>query len=61
MTGNSSETMKKGVLEGEYQLVFFTPEYLIDQKKWREALKGNIFQARLRALVIDEARTIKKW
>ena len=53
--------MKNGVLEGEYQLVFFTPECLIDQKKWREALKGRLFQARLRALVIDEAHTVKKW
>ncbi len=53
--------MKRNVLDGKYQLVFFTPECVIDQKTWREALRGKIFQERLRALVIDEAHTVKKW
>lgn len=61
ITGTSSEAMAIGVLRGEYQLVFFTPEMLIDQRKWREALKGDTLGSRLKALVIDEAHTVKKW
>ena len=61
ITGNSTDSMKRDVLEGKYQLVFFTPECLIDQRKWREALRGRLFQVRLRALVIDEAHTTIKW
>ena len=53
--------MIAGVLGGEYQLFFFTPELLIDQRKWREALKSEVFSNRMKALIIDEAHTVKKW
>ena len=33
VTGNSTDSMKRDVLEGKYQLVFFTPECLIDQSR----------------------------
>ena len=48
VTGNSTDSMKRDVLEGKYQLVFFTPEFLIDQIKWREALstKGKTFPSK---------------
>ena len=53
--------MKAAVLNGEHQLVYFTPELLINQRVWRELLKCSIYEKRLRAVVIDEVHTVKKW
>ena len=53
--------MLSGVFEGKYQLIFFTPELLINKRKWRELLKGAVYESRLRAFVIDEAHTVQKW
>ena len=62
ITGQSTESMKAAVLTGEHQLVFFTPEQLlINQRVWRELLKYSIYEKRLRAVVIDEVHTVKKW
>ena len=45
MTGGASESddMKAGVRAGRFQLIFFTPELLIDNKSWRKLLspKGS--------------------
>jgi superfamily II DNA helicase RecQ len=49
--------MLSGVLEGEYQLIFFTPELLIGKRKWRELLREALYASRLRAFIIDEAHT----
>ena len=56
-----NEDVKRGVRKGEYQLVFFTPELLINNKRWRKVLGGEIYSNRLRAFVIDEAHRVKKW
>ena len=48
-------------MAGEYQLVLFTPEMLIEQKRWRRMLLAEVYTSRLRAFVVDEAHTVKKW
>lgn len=53
--------MKQGVHEGRYRLVFFTPELLITSTRWRKVLTSEIYSARLKAFVIDEAHCVKKW
>ena len=51
-------SVKEAVLMGEYQ---FTPEMLVEQKQWRKMLLGDVYSSRLRAFVVDEAHTVKKW
>ena len=46
-------------MAGEYQLVLFTPEMLIEQKQWRRMLLAEVYTSRLRAFVVDEAHTEK--
>ena len=48
-------------MNGDYQLVFFTPEMLLSKHKWRRLLLGEKYTQRLRVVVIDEAHTVKKW
>ena len=55
------EGVKEDVLAGKYQLVLFTPEMLVEKKAWRKMLLGDVYSTRLRAFVVDEAHTVKKW
>lgn len=57
---SSEDDTRKKVKMGDYQLVFFSPELLLT-KCWREVLLGPVYSKRLRALVVDEAHTVKKW
>ena len=61
ITSTSSASMIESVIEGAYQLVFFTPEMLLDNRKWRRLFQDVVYATRLRCFVIDEAHTVKKW
>lgn len=61
----SSETkddiITRGVRNGEYQLVYFTPEMLINNKRWRRVMESDVYAERLKAFVVDESHCVKKW
>ena len=61
VTGDSSKSLRKEVQQGEYQLVYITPELLITGGVWRKMLIGEVYSERLKAFVVDEAHTVKKW
>ncbi len=53
--------MRLGVENGRFQLVYFTPEMLLGNKKWRQLILSENYQNRIKGLAVDEAHTIKKW
>ena len=53
--------MKLGVLSGAFQLVFFSPEAILNQKRWRYLLRQEPYVSHLMALVVDEAHCVIKW
>lgn len=55
------EEVKEGVVRGMFQVVYFTPEMLLSNKKWRRMLLDQVYRSRLRAFVVDEAHTVVKW
>ena len=59
--GQEDECVKEHVMKGDYQLVMFTPEMLLNKKLWRRMLLGKVYSSRLQAFVVDEAHTVKKW
>lgn len=61
VTQDSSRSLCKGVREGQYQLVYITPELLITCSVWRKMLVGEVYSERLRAFIVDEVHTVKKW
>ena len=61
VTGDSTKSLRKEVQEGEYKLVYITPELLITGSAWRKMLVGELYSERLMAFVVDEAHTVKKW
>ena len=46
---------------GEYQIVFLTPEMLLMNKRCRSMLISKTYSERLKLFVVDEAHTIKTW
>ncbi len=63
VTGGSThndEVMRK-IVDGAYQLVLFTPEMLLQSRRWRDMLSNEVYTTNLKALVVDEAHTVKKW
>lgn len=52
---------KERVLNGEVQLVFITPENIIENKVYREMLLSSVYQENLVALAVDEAHCVKSW
>ena len=56
-----SYEMKLGVLSGDYQLVYFSPESILSHRRWRNLLKQEPYASHLVALVADEAHCVKKW
>ena len=62
VTGQSEDDeMKQDVRRGKYNLVFFNPELLNTSRRWRNVLTSDIYSARLKGFIIDEAHSVKKW
>ena len=50
------------VMQGEYQVVLFGPECILQSSVWREMLLSSVYQEKLVVcLAVDEARCITKW
>ena len=58
---SADQDVYSDVASGNYQLVFFTPEVLLNNRRWRGFISNDIYARKLKALVIDEAHCIKKW
>lgn len=61
ISSDSPREMQLGVLSGDYQLVFFSPESILSNKKWRDLLRQEPYVSHIVALVVDEAHCVKKW
>jgi len=62
LTGDhDDESVKSGITECKFKLVYFTPGMLLLSEMWWELLTTPLYQERLQALVIDEAHAVKKW
>ena len=61
ITSTADAAMIEKVVNGRCQLVFFTPEALLEIRKWSRLLQSEEYSTRVKVLVIDEAHTVKKW
>ena len=61
ITSTSNEEVKDGVKNGNFRVVFFTPELLLERKRWRHLLQKEHYMKRLKGFIVDEAHTVKKW
>ena len=57
----SDSDTKQSVSDGVYQIVLFSPEALISNRRWRNMLREEPYSSSLVALIVDEAHCVKKW
>ena len=51
----------KRVLDGVVQLVFITPENIMNNARYRDMLQSEVYMKKLVALIVDEAHCVKTW
>ena len=61
ITGPMKHDEEEKVLQGQFQLVYISPEKLLCCRKWREMLISEIYQEMMIGFIVDEAHTVKKW
>ena len=50
-----------GIHEGKFQILFFSPEQLLQNSAWRDVLLSPVYVENLIGFVVDEAHCVKKW
>lgn len=58
---STSPSKRKAIRDGDYQVIFISPESLFCGTEWRRLLSTDTYRKYLAAFVIDEAHCIKKW
>ena len=53
--------VKRKVINGEVQLVYISPENIIENPRYRNMLLAPVYKEKLVAIIIDEAHCIKTW
>lgn len=59
--GQHDSSVSEGVLKGRYQLVFISPENIVNDTPYRNMLLTETYQRKLVALAIDEAHCVQTW
>ena len=55
------ERVRAGVVHGDYQLVYMSPEAMLLNLRWREMFRSDVYQNNLMCLAVDEAHCVEKW
>jgi len=50
-----------GILAGKYSFLFASPESFLENERWRNMLRSNVYQNNVFAVVTDEAHVVPKW
>ena len=59
--GQEDEHALEAIVNGLVQLVYISPESLLENKRYRNMLKSKIYQEKMVALVVDEAHCVRFW
>ena len=52
---------ENNLLKGAYSFVFGSPESFLQNEKWRNMLRSDVYQDRTFAIVADEVHVVPKW
>ena len=56
-----SEEILKGIENGEFSVVYSSPESMLSAEKWRHILTSPDFRKRCQLVAIDEAHVVVHW
>lgn len=54
-------SLQQKIYEGQFQILFFSPECLLRNSKWRDMLLTSWYQENMVGFIVDEAHCVKKW
>ena len=57
--GERANQAPKDIFGGDMEVVFGTPEALVDDEKWRSMVQSS--SHRIKVIVVDEAHTVNTW
>ena len=57
----ADEQAVEAVINGQVQLVYISPESLLQNHRYRNMLKSAVYQEKMIGFVIDEAHCVKFW
>ena len=55
------EMDQAGIVNGQYQIVYSSPEALLRNSHWRDMLGSRVYQEHLIAPIVDEAHCVHSW
>ena len=58
---SSEDVDENNLLKGTYSFVFGSLESFLQNEKWRNMLRSNVYQDRTFAIVTDEVHVVPKW
>ena len=61
ITHETTAEEKRKAREGQFQLLFFSPESLLISSRWRGTLQSEPYTSNVVAFVVDEAHCVKQW
>ena len=47
--------------EGQFQMLFFSPEDLLTDETWRDMIQSTVYTENVVGFVVDKAHCVKKW
>ena len=59
-TGMNEKTVE-AAMNGQYQLLFISPEALLESRRWRDILREEPYTSNLVAFAVDEAHCVNLW
>lgn len=58
---NIKDEETRDIEEGNFSVVYATPEALIKNERWRKMLSSSVYTSKMCAIAVDEAHVIKQW
>jgi len=58
---SSEDVDENNLLKGAYSFVFGSPKSFLQNEKWRNMLRSDVYQDRTFAIVADEVHVVPKW
>ena len=61
ITSDQTESVLKKIENGEYNLVFMSPESTLDNERWRSMIVSPLYSKSLMGIAVDEVHCVTQW
>ena len=61
ISSHEEEEEERSILNGEYAVVYGSPEAWLKNERWRTMLSNPVYTKKLCAIAVDEAHVVRQW